>query len=781
MQQTESAVRQEGTAASAVPSGELGPPDGDVSPQTTVAFRTWHRLLRLLLAVHVPLLLLFAVFREVELGTALLGVAVPTALVAAASAVGGPRVRAGLVAAGLASCSWLLVIWSGGAIEAHFHGLIAIGLVALYRDWIAVAIVATAQAALHLVVAQLAPDVVYNHPAAIESPAVWAFVHVVAVAGAVAIPIFSWRGSRAGEVQSASRASSEVREAAEAQRQRELASVYATVARRSQAMIERQLDVIEQLEAAEQDPETLQKLFALDHLATRMNREAGSMLVLAGGEPTRKVTGNPPLSEVVRAAVGEIEHFTRVDLQFDDDRRVESRLVPALIHLLSELIENAAEFSPPDSRVVVQGTTTDDGGYQMRIVDRGIGLDDARTAHYNQLLAHPPSTSPTESSRLGLDVVARLAGRHGIPVRLAHNAEGVGVTATLQVPAPLLGPADEEVLADAPPAELVDAPTPVAAAVLDPEPELTAPPSRWAAATAAGPAPAPAPAPEPVAVGAPPDPAEATRATTVPRVAASVSTGMSWSYSAHLRSQPARPAAAVAAPPPAGRGSRSQVTGPAPRQPDAPAAEPVAAADADHIERMLHGPAAGPAPAAGVATSAGRDRTPDPSSEEGSRPAPEDLRRTPPPPSRQPDTPPETPRRPAAATPAPETPAPETPVAETPAAEAPDPVTTRPDSPVADATVADAPVTDAQPSATRSGLPRRARGTSLPAGLRNPQDAQPASASAAPVSREESRSLLSSYQSRLQAGRKAAEDQVAQQGGAPRPAGTPTPERDDDR
>ena len=425
----------------------------------SVAFQTWHRLLRLLLILHVPLLAAFAYFREVPTAEWVPAVVLPAALVLVTSLMGSERYRAALTALGFTWCSWLLVVWSGGAIEAHFHGLVVIGLIGLYRDPLALGVAVIALALLPLGLGPIAPEKVYSHAAGRSAPLVWGFIHLVAIIGAAAVPLFSWRGTREAEDDSAERATEALKERAEMQRQQEVSAVYATVARRSQTLLERQLDLIDKLESDESDPDTLQDLFSLDHLATRMNREAASMLVLAGGEPNRRVVGRPPMSEVVRAAVGEIEDYTRVDLRLADDRTVEGRAVPPLVHLLSELVENAATFSPPDSRVTVDGATSADGGYVVQVIDRGIGLDPPKMAQYNHLLANPRSASPGDSQRLGLEVVSRLAGRLGMPVQLAPNAEGPGSTATVVVPVGLLDAPDATALSQARPATNLQAPS----------------------------------------------------------------------------------------------------------------------------------------------------------------------------------------------------------------------------------------------------------------------------------------------------------------------------------
>ncbi|WP_341253130.1 sensor histidine kinase [Euzebya pacifica] len=553
--------------------GAVDSPADATSSGLGLAFTTWHRLLRTLLLVHVPLLAMFAYFREVDTAVWAPLVAVPALLVLAASTVGSERFRAALISIGFVWCSWLLVFWSGGAIEAHFHALIVIGLVGLYRDWLALGIAVVAQLVLQLVVGNVDPTLIYNHEAAVNAPFAWSFVHVCAVLGAAAVPVFSWRGTREAEDVSAERASEATAQKAEVRRQREVSKVYATVARRSQTLLERQLDLIEKLEQDEKDPSTLQDLFSLDHLATRMNREAASLLVLAGGEPNRRVAGRPPLSEVARGAVGEIEDYTRVDLELADDRTVEGRIVAPLVHLLSELIENAASYSPPEARVRVIGGTTADGSYLLRILDRGIGIDEAKLERYNHLLANPQTISPSDSQRLGLDVVSRLAGRHGIPVQLSHNTDGPGIMATVKVPGDLLSEPASTVLEQAPPA--ADMPTPT---VLEEEyePQPDRPRDEPALPTTEPAPPVPVPSGAPVSASEP----APTPATGAPAWAQAV-----------VR-PPSTPAPATAAPTARTRDGRGGSSGPA--SSTTPATGPVPAP----TSRAPQEPA-GPAPSGG--------------------------------------------------------------------------------------------------------------------------------------------------------------------------------------
>jgi hypothetical protein len=223
--------------------------------------------------------------------------------------------------------------------------------------------------------------------------------------------------------------------AADAARQHAMSELLVNLARRNQSLLNRQLTVITDLELREREPDVLEDLFRLDHLATRIRRNAESLLVLSGDEPARRWGKPVPLGDVVRAAGAEVEDYRRVDVLVNDHIDVEGRAVADLAHLLAELIENATTFSPPSSRVQVR--THLSAGEAMNTVisieDAGIGMadDDMRAA--NVLLAEAPEVDLGRSTMLGFHVVARLAQRYGLTVRLAPTPGG-GVTAMVTLP-----------------------------------------------------------------------------------------------------------------------------------------------------------------------------------------------------------------------------------------------------------------------------------------------------------------------------------------------------------
>lgn len=297
-----------------------------------------------------------------------------------------------------------------------------------------------------------------------------------------------------------------------------IGEMFVNLARRNQALLDRQIDFIDELERGEEDPDQLENLYRLDHLATRMRRNAESLLVLAGAEPPRRRGRPAPLANVVRAALAEVEDFGRIDLLSFDEILVASNVAADLAHLLSELMENATNFSPPETRVEVVGHRTKADGYVVSVTDHGIGMSAEQLQEANESLAKPPLVGLALSRSLGFIVVGRLAGRHGISVRMMASPSG-GVTAVVTVPPNLVtdtpgGIPEAPAPAVAESAAAIPAPNAVAApaAAAPPFEEVAgglaplsfAPGDAPAASAPAAPAPA-APAPAP-AVQAPTGP-----------------------------------------------------------------------------------------------------------------------------------------------------------------------------------------------------------------------------------------------------------------------------------
>jgi signal transduction histidine kinase len=217
---------------------------------------------------------------------------------------------------------------------------------------------------------------------------------------------------------------------------RDVADMFLNLARRSQSLVDRQLELIDDLEQSEPDPKALDDLFHLDHLATRMRRNAENLIVLSGAEPPRRWVEPIPLGDVVRGASAEVEGYTRVVVQRIQGLGISGQAASDVIHLLAELLENAAAFSPPETIVTVSAHPAA-AGHVLEIEDRGIGIQPGDLEEINRRLEQSPGVDASLSRRMGLFVVGRLAARYGIKVRLRASFYG-GVTAMVLLPSEIL-------------------------------------------------------------------------------------------------------------------------------------------------------------------------------------------------------------------------------------------------------------------------------------------------------------------------------------------------------
>ncbi|MCC5577235.1 sensor histidine kinase [Microtetraspora sp. AC03309] len=208
------------------------------------------------------------------------------------------------------------------------------------------------------------------------------------------------------------------------------------LARRSQGLLQRQLRLLDAMQRRTTDPSTMEDLFRLDHLTTRMRRQAEGLIVLAGGSPGRTWRRPVPVADMLQGAVAEVEDYTRVRVYPMSEAAVSGSAVADIIHLFAELIENAAAYSPPHTEVSLRGEAVA-RGYAVEVEDRGLGLSDEEIDAINHMLASPPELDLADTDRLGLVVVARLASRHGVRVELRPSPFG-GTTAIVLLPATLL-------------------------------------------------------------------------------------------------------------------------------------------------------------------------------------------------------------------------------------------------------------------------------------------------------------------------------------------------------
>jgi signal transduction histidine kinase len=228
----------------------------------------------------------------------------------------------------------------------------------------------------------------------------------------------------------------------EAETKNGVRAVFLNIAHRSQVVVRRQLEVLDNAERKQEDPEQLETLFHLDHLATRQRRNAENLLILGGEQPGRQWRNPVPLVEIVRSAVSETENYRRVHTTRLPAISMTGSVVADLIHLLAELVDNATSFSPPDSRVEVRGNMVGKG-VVIEVEDQGLGIEREEREEVNAFLHDPPDfgvMALSEDARLGLFVVSQLAARHGISVTLVESVYG-GIRAIVLIRSALI--ADE--------------------------------------------------------------------------------------------------------------------------------------------------------------------------------------------------------------------------------------------------------------------------------------------------------------------------------------------------
>ncbi|MFD7597841.1 nitrate- and nitrite sensing domain-containing protein [Kitasatospora sp. NPDC059812] len=227
----------------------------------------------------------------------------------------------------------------------------------------------------------------------------------------------------------------------QAELRRGVSAVFVNLARRSQVLLHRQLTLLDTMERRTENPTELADLFKVDHLTTRMRRHAEGLIILAGGSPGRAWRKPVRMVDVVRAAVGEVEDYARVIVRPFPGTGLLGSAVADVTHLIAELVENAAVFSPPTTQVTVQGEVVAHG-FALEIDDRGLGLSDQLLAETNERLAVEQEFDLADTDRLGLFVVSRLARRHGIRVHLRPSPYG-GTTAVVLIPRELLAEAPD--------------------------------------------------------------------------------------------------------------------------------------------------------------------------------------------------------------------------------------------------------------------------------------------------------------------------------------------------
>jgi signal transduction histidine kinase len=222
--------------------------------------------------------------------------------------------------------------------------------------------------------------------------------------------------------------------------------MFETMSRRNRSLVDQQLSLIDRLERNEEDPERLDSLFRLDHLAARMRRNGANLLVLAGAQSLRgDQRAGVPLSSVIHAAASEVEDYRRVEPSMVPDCMIAGAAAGDIVHLIAELIDNALRYSPPGSPVRVSAGFRSDAAVLLQIVDVGLGMTDGDRRIANMRLRAGGEVTPDSARHMGLFVVGRLADRHGIRVRLRGSSieeARSGTTAEVYLPSTVLTGAD---------------------------------------------------------------------------------------------------------------------------------------------------------------------------------------------------------------------------------------------------------------------------------------------------------------------------------------------------
>ena len=254
----------------------------------------------------------------------------------------------------------------------------------------------------------------------------------------------------------------------QAQLQLLVSDMFETLSRRSRSLVDQQLSLIDQLERNEDDPQRLESLFRLDHLAARMRRNGANLLVLSGSKLAREHSRPVQLATVINAAASEVEDYTRVVTASVADVEITGSVAGDLIHLLAELLDNALRYSPPISQVRVSAVHAAKGALVIEVSDVGLGMTEADLRVANTRLQSGGEVNPYTARHMGLYVVGRLATQHGLVVRLRSTVAeepSSGTTAGVYIPATLLARDGGDVVEDLPYGRPVDAHAGIATAL----------------------------------------------------------------------------------------------------------------------------------------------------------------------------------------------------------------------------------------------------------------------------------------------------------------------------
>ncbi|MFD1273084.1 sensor histidine kinase [Streptomyces kaempferi] len=239
-----------------------------------------------------------------------------------------------------------------------------------------------------------------------------------------------------------------------------------------QALSTAMLADLRAMEEKHSDEEVLADLLHLDHRTAQAGRLADSVAVLAGARSGRRWARPIVMESILRGAMGRIGGYQRVRLHSSSDAAVAGHAAEGVMHALAELLDNAANFSPPTAEVHVYVEEVP-AGVIVSVEDSGLVMGDVQLRRAERAVSGDGTElGGLTGTRLGLAVVGRLARKHGLKVSFRPSARG-GTGVLVLIPQDLLSLPSAPAPA-APQAAPATTPSPAATPASVPAEDLTA-------------------------------------------------------------------------------------------------------------------------------------------------------------------------------------------------------------------------------------------------------------------------------------------------------------------
>ncbi|MFI0873245.1 sensor histidine kinase [Streptomyces parvus] len=211
----------------------------------------------------------------------------------------------------------------------------------------------------------------------------------------------------------------------------------ANAAGRMQALSTSMLADLREMEHRHSDESVLGDLLHLDHRTAQAGRLADSIAVLTGARSGRRWAKPIVMESILRGAMGRIGSYQRVRLHSTSDVAIAGHAAEGVMHALAELLDNAANFSPPTAEVHVYVEEVP-AGIVITVEDSGLVMSEVQLRRAEQAVsADHQNLTNLSGTRLGLAVVGRLARKHGLTVSFRPSARG-GTGALMMLPQELI-------------------------------------------------------------------------------------------------------------------------------------------------------------------------------------------------------------------------------------------------------------------------------------------------------------------------------------------------------